>query len=235
MKSIWLIAISFLRQNLLGICVLLFYILFFSVVFTLLPHRKDDFEGFSVIFKQQACYGLLFSLFLCLSAVYQERKSRRILAVLSKGILRSEYLAGQILGAALFSAVYMVALEIEMRWFGLRFHFDPHTEGTIFATFVGALVASALALVCGSVFHPYIAAVVCSLLIAVPGGIARIIPQLSPMFPVSYVFYGIIGSNFEKGWQAGWLFLPFAALHLVVIWLVGSALFHKTDVTVTLE
>jgi hypothetical protein len=235
MRPIWLIATSFLRQNLLAICVLLFYIIFFSVVFTFIPHRKGELEGFSLIFKQQATYGLLFSIFLCLSAVYQERKSKRILAVLSKGILRSEYLAGQILGAALFAVIYCGALELEMRWFAFRFHFEPRTEGVIFATLIGALVASALALVCGSVLHPYIAAVVCSLLIAAPGGLAKVIPPLSPLFPVSHVFYGIIGSNFEKGWQAGWLFLPFALLHLLAIWLVGSALFHKTDVTVALD
>lgn len=235
MRPIWLIATTFLRQNLLAGSVLLFYIVFFGVVFTFIPHRNKDLEGFQLIFKQQASYGLLFSLFLCLSAVHQERKSRRILAVLSKGILRSEYLAGQMLGAALFALIYFTALNLEMRWFGFRFGFEPRTESVIIASFIGAVVASALALVCGSVLHPYIAALVCAMLLAIPGSVSRSVPPISPLFPVSHVFYGILGFNFEKGWQAGWLFLPFALVHLVVIWLAGSALFHRTDVTVSLE
>jgi hypothetical protein len=192
-------------------------------------------EGFELIFKQQASYGLLFSLFLCLSAVYQERKSRRILAVLSKGILRSEYLAGQMLGAALFAVIYFTALNLEMRWFGFRFGFEPRSEGVIVASLIAAIVASALALVCGSVLHPYIAALVCAMLLGIPGSIGRFVPAVSPLFPVSHVLYGIFSFNFEKAWQAGWLFLPFALVHLVVIWLMGSALFHRTDVTVSLE
>ena len=235
MRPIWLVATTFLRQNLLAGSVLLFYVVFFGVVFTFVPHRKGDMEGFQLIFKQQASYGLLFSVFLCLSAVYQERKSRRILAVLSKGILRSEYLAGQMLGTALFSLIYFAALNLEMRWFGFRFGFDPRSEGVIFASLIAAIVAGALALVCGSILHPYIAAAVCGLLLAVPGSVGRFVPPVSPLFPVSHVLYGIFSFNFEQGWQAGWLFLPFALVHLVAIWLVGSALFHRTDVTVSLE
>lgn len=235
MRPVWLIATAFLRQQLLALSILLFYIVFFTVVFTFIPHRNGDLEGFQLIFKQQASYGLLFSVFVCLSAVYQERKTRRILAVLSKGILRSEYLAGMLLGAAIFAAIYLVVLELAMLWFGHRFHFIPRSEGVLLAVFVASLSASALAIVCGSVMHPYVAAAVCAVLLAVPGAAARMLPHLSPAFPVSHVLYGIFAFNFDSGWTSGWLFVPFAAVHLVVIWLIGSALFHRTDVTVALE
>jgi hypothetical protein len=235
MRPIWLIAMAFLRQQRIALAVLMFYVLFFAVVFTLIPHRKGDMEGFNVIFKQQATYGLLFSVFVCLSAVYQERKTRRILAVLSKGILRSEYLAGLMLGSAIFVAIYLVALGVSIRWFGYYFQFEPRSEPVLLATFVAALVGSALALVCGAVLHPYVAAAVCGVLIAVPGVIAKILPQTSPLFPVSHVFQGILMFDFVTGWQAGWLFVPIALLHLAAIWVVGSALFHRTDVTVAAD
>ena len=235
MRPIWLIAAAFLRQQKMALAILLFYVLFFTVVFTLIPLRKGDLEGFSVIFKQQASYGILFSVFVCLSAVYQERKTRRILAVLSKGILRSEYLAGMMLGAAMLSATYLLALGIAMRWFGYYFQFDPRTEPVMLAAFIASLVGSALAMVCGAVMHPYIAAAVCGLLIAGPGVLTRFVPQLSPVFPVSHVFNGILSFDFSSGWQAGWLFTAFAGVHLVVIWLVGAALFHRTDVTVAAD
>ncbi len=68
-----------------------------------IPRERDELL---FIFKQVAVYVVVFSIFFGGSAIYNERKSRRILAVLSKGIARQQYLSGLIIGITIACGIY---------------------------------------------------------------------------------------------------------------------------------
>ncbi len=97
-KLVVLIAANFLaRASLAGL------ILFAWIVLTALAaggFGRDRAVAEDVVFyvQQQAIYICVFSAFLAADAIHNERKSRRILLVLSKAISRGEYLLAIILG-----------------------------------------------------------------------------------------------------------------------------------------
>src|SRR2546429_8464367 len=96
-KPILLIALNFVREQRWPIFVLLLWVVLLAVVrlFADLPRERDDLL---FIFKQIAIYVIAFSVFFGASAIYNERRSRRILGVLSKAVARDQYVAGLILG-----------------------------------------------------------------------------------------------------------------------------------------
>ncbi len=87
MKPILLIALNFVREQRWPIFVLLLWVVLLAVVglFADLPRERDDLL---FIFKQIAIYVIAFSVFFGASAIYNERRSRRILGVLSKAVGR---------------------------------------------------------------------------------------------------------------------------------------------------
>src|SRR5438477_12478472 len=100
MKPILLIAFNVLGEQRWPIVVLLLWVVLLAMVvlFADLPRERDDLL---FIFKEIAIYVIAFSVFFGASAIYNERRSRCILGVLSKALARDQYLAGLILGVAM--------------------------------------------------------------------------------------------------------------------------------------
>src|SRR3982750_3736622 len=109
MRPIWLIAENFVREQRIVLIVFVGWIFGFALFFGLFagPANAREYEG---LFQQQAIYGVVYGLIVALQTIHGERKSRRILAVLSKGIYRGEYIAGLMLGNALLTSIYMGCL-----------------------------------------------------------------------------------------------------------------------------
>src|SRR5256884_8299217 len=114
-KPILLIVLNFVREQGWPIFVLLLWVVLLAVVglFADLPRERDDLL---FIFKQIPIYVIAFSVFFGASAIYNERRSRRILGVLSKAVARDQYLAGLILGVTLACAIYCFALGVTATW-----------------------------------------------------------------------------------------------------------------------
>ncbi len=111
MKQIGLIAINFAREQRWPILVLMFWVVGFSV-YGLEVDLRTAREDVLFIFKQCAIYGIAFAVFFGASAIHNERKTRRILAVLSKSLSRGEYIAGLLSGIMLATGVYCLALGV---------------------------------------------------------------------------------------------------------------------------
>ena len=113
MKPVLLIAVNFVREQRWPIFVLLLWVLLLAFLGLFSPRQRDDLL---FVFKQVAVYVIAFSVFFGGSAIYNERKSRRILAVLSKSIARYQYLSGLVLGVTMTSGIYCFALGITGSW-----------------------------------------------------------------------------------------------------------------------
>ena len=64
------------------------------------------------LIKQHAAYAVLLGVTLASTAIHNERKTRRILAVLSKGISRWQYVAGMLMGTASVLVTYIACLGV---------------------------------------------------------------------------------------------------------------------------
>src|SRR5690242_15486374 len=103
MIPVLLLAKSFIRQNR---WLLIAFVLwpFLLGAFTWSPeHRANKTEAMEIL-QQEVFYGVAVVAFLASSAVYNEKRSRRIIGVLSKGISRGQYLCGLLLACAGFAA-----------------------------------------------------------------------------------------------------------------------------------
>ena len=115
MRAILLIAVNFVREQRWPIFVLLLWVLLLAFL-GLIADIQRQREDLLFIFKQVAVYVVVFSVFFGGSAIHNERKSRRILAVLSKAVGRQQYLSGLVLGVTIACTIYCFALGITGSW-----------------------------------------------------------------------------------------------------------------------
>src|ERR1700738_3219775 len=108
MIPILLLAQSFIRQNR---WLLLAFVLwpFLLGAFVWSPHHGAARDDVSAIMQQELFYGVAVVAFLASSAIYNEKRSRRIIGVLAKAVSRAQYLLGIVLGTACFAVVYFAA------------------------------------------------------------------------------------------------------------------------------
>jgi hypothetical protein len=108
MIPVLLIAKSFVRQNRWLLVVLVVWPLLWGAL-DWAPHRMASESDVTELLQQEVFYGIVVVTFLTSSAIYNDKRSRRIVGVLSKGISRGQYLTGLALGGVSFAAFYFVA------------------------------------------------------------------------------------------------------------------------------
>src|SRR5207253_10931706 len=110
-----------------------------------------------------------FSVFFGASAIYNERRSRRILGVLSKAVARDQYLAGLILGVTLACAIYCFALGVTATWTLGGAGFPISQVWFLMLCLVAACVlAGTVALMFSTFLHPFLAAGAAALVLGLP-------------------------------------------------------------------
>jgi len=142
MMRVWLIAVNVVREQRWFLLLMFGYIAGSTGLMYFAERREDDVL---LVFKQEAVYGTLFSVLIAASLIQGERKTRRIIAVLSKAVSRREYVAGAIAGVNLATAIFYGAV------FASLFVLFPHvawgTAGTLLAHLMTAsLLASVVTL-----------------------------------------------------------------------------------------
>ena len=115
MKAVVLIALSFVREQRWPILVLLLWVWVLALMGLKADFRTQR-DDMLVVFKAVSVYVVFFSMFFGGSAIYAERRSRRILAVISKAISRQRYLSALVLGVAMASAINCFALGLTGSW-----------------------------------------------------------------------------------------------------------------------
>src|SRR5437870_507112 len=88
-----LITANFFREQRILLSLMLAYVVVGGGTLALLAQAPDA-DDVVFLIKQHAAYAVLLGVTLASTAIHNERKTRRILAVLSKGISRWQYVAG---------------------------------------------------------------------------------------------------------------------------------------------
>ncbi len=234
MRPVWLIALNFAREQRLTLFVLLGWLVVFAAMYSIWdPHDHGDLVMF---FRQFAAYAVILSVLVSAQGFHNDRKARRMVAVLAKGITRSQYLAGHTLGCALFSAGYLLAFGAVQLWFGFYFGIEVRLAGTLIAIWAASVLASVIALVFACFLPPLLVSIVTLLAVVAPVVVMPLLPRgVSVLLPIAHVSRHLLHYEYAVGWTGGWAYLPIAVVQILLCWLLASAIFHRQDVTAAVE
>jgi ABC-type transport system involved in multi-copper enzyme maturation permease subunit len=238
MRAVWLIAVNFLREQRWPILVLLLWVAGSSIA-TGLGVGGLAFSDVLFFLKSQAVYGIAFIAFLASAAIHNERKSRRILAVLSKGVRRREYIAGLLLGVLLAGAIYVFAMGAAGTFMFRTAGLPVRQLWAVMALLMTALiVTSTVAMFFSTFLTPLFAAVATAFALGTPAVAARIAGGgWTRVLPVYELMSIIINFSVDTatGWSAIWSIVLWSLVDSVVLWLAASWLFSYRDISVAIE
>lgn len=235
MKPVWLIAGNFVREQRWPILILLGWVALLSAAAGLSDLRRSPDDVF-MLFQQVAVYILVFSLFFGASAIRNELRTRRILAVLSKGISRRQYIAGLLLGIVTAVVVYCLALGAAGSWVlpqagvpAARFWF------LLAGLLAASLLTACLALFFSIFMHPLLATGATVVIVGAPLLVAAIWHSpWAAVIPVYGILQGFLdlaaGGTALRGWMVG-----LALGETGGLWLASAWLFSWKDVAVAVE
>jgi len=232
MKAVKLIAANYLREQRWAVILLLTWVVLSAVLSSFGQLERGDVLFF---LKQQAVYGVAFCTFLSASSIYNERRSRRILGVLSKGVERRQYLAGLVGGVLLAAVIYLGAMGV----FGsMLFSAAGLPIVQLWELLVLLLVAcavSATSALLFATFLPPIIAVACSVLaFGVGVGLAQM--EVTRCFLPVYTLVGAITSYPDSPrWTPEWAPAIWGAVQTVALWLGALWIFERRDIAVAVE
>lgn len=236
MKAVILIAVNFVREQRWPIFVILLWVLLLAFL-GLVSDSQREREDLLFIFKQVAVYVVLFSIFFGGSATYNERKSRRILAVLSKGVARRQYLSGLIIGVAISCCIYCFSLGLTGSWTLGQAGFPVSQVWFLMACLIAACVlAATIALMFSTFLNPFFAAGATGILLGLPFLLARSLSSwVGYSIPVIALTGTIMKASFKFPGARDWFPLVLAVGETVFFWMIGAWIFTRVDVAVAVE
>ena len=233
MRVILLLATNFARTQWIAASIMTVYLAAIGVVFGW-HERQPDARFF---LEWHSYYVILLVTMLAIPAIWSERKSRRILAVLSKGIGRWQYLGGILFGCGMISAWLCFVVGAVSVWL---FHKGGgHASGVPAFTlvlFLCSVTAAAVALFCSVFLHPLLAAVATLVILLLPlatEGAGWYPP--GELFPVTAVIRVLRDFQFQRLGGGIWTIAAGALLEAIFFWVAASMAFRRRDVTILPE
>ncbi len=232
MRAVWLIATNYLREQRWAIILLLIWLVGSASLAAVGKFSADDALDF---LKLQAGYGVAFSAFLAASAIHNERRSRRILAVLSKGIERGQYLAGLIAGVLLGAFLYCLFMgafgSIMFRAVGLPL-------AALWYLLALVMVACALSATTAMLFATLVPPLVAIALTAITLGFGFGVAQTGltrNLLPVGALMISLSRYDLHSGLSPQWDTLAWGVAQALVLWLLATRIFLRRDIAVAVE
>ncbi len=231
-----LIAANFLRQHRWPVL-----IMFAWIVLTALAaggFGRDRVVADDVVFyvEQQAIYICVFSAFLAADAIHNERKSRRILLVLSKAVSLWEYLLAILVGTWTMAIAYTLLFGLCGVWLTAR---ATVSSGPIWSMVLlvaaGSALAASVALFFSTFLNPYVAVALTFGFFAAPGLMHAQQHSWSFWFPGLPLLVEVVHFSFRSGWSAGASVMTIAILQSVLFWMLAAVVFNRRDIAVPVE
>jgi hypothetical protein len=231
-RPILLIAINYIRTQWLALVIMTVYLFGIGGVFSLNQQRPE------VLFfiRSQPLYLIFLALMLALPAIQADRKSKRIVAVLSKGIHRWQYLGGILVGCGLVTVFFTFLIWATAYFLCLRGGY-PTSGLTLLSMALCScgIAAAAAGLLYSTFLHPLLATAAATATLLLPimmrnTGVHA--PRI--LFPVSWLVDVIVGYRF--GGTAGLATITVCAVMLTFLfWIAAVFTFARRDVTISPE
>ena len=187
--------------------------------------------------RQQAIYVIALGAMVMAPAIQNERKSRRVLSVLSKGIHRWQYLGGLLCGTMMITGIFCLAVGLSALWLTRQASMPLTGLAELMLVLFSACVAGAsTALFCSTFLHPFLALPATAVLLFFP-----VAAEASGWYPPHYFFpvfsalRVVLSFTFRKPGSGLWSIGIASLIHAAVFWIAASAIFARQDVTVTTE
>jgi ABC-type transport system involved in multi-copper enzyme maturation permease subunit len=189
------------------------------------------------IFKQVAVYVVLFSVFFGGSAIYNERKTRRILAVLSKAVGRQQYLSGLVLGVTMACGIYCLSLGITGSWTLGQAGFPIAQVWFLMLCLIAAcMLAGTVALMFSTFLNPFFAAGATAAVLGLPVLIGRTaLASWASAMPVYGLTLTVMKASFTAPGDELWFPIALAVLETIVFWVLAARIFARVDIAVAVE
>src|SRR5947209_15485870 len=233
MRAVILLGLNFARAQWIAVAVMLAYLLGIAQVFRMHAHPSD------VLFflRWHAGYALFLSMGLTAPVLQVERKSRRILAVLSKGIHRWQLLGWFLCGSTIIAAVFSGLIGAIAGW--LCRETGAPSDALIpvtLALFCCSVAAAATGLLFAVFLHPFLATLASSVVLSLPLFLEPL--GYSPgwrIFPAAWMIHFLLSFKFLPTGKEIWEISAAALCQIVVFWMIAAAIFSRRDVTISPE
>jgi ABC-type transport system involved in multi-copper enzyme maturation permease subunit len=234
-RAILLIAVNFVREQRWPIFVLLLWVLLLAFL-GLIADIQRQREDLLFIFKQVAVYVVVFSVFFGGSAIHNERKSRRILAVLSKAVGRQQYLSGLVLGVTIACTIYCFALGITGSWTLGEAGFSVQQVWFLMLYLIAAsMLAGTIALMFSTFLNPFFAAGASAMVLGLPAVAAHLGAPWEYVIPAYSLSAAVLKSSFKPSGDVLWFPLGLAVVETIVFWVLAARIFERMDIAVAVE
>ncbi len=236
MRPVSLIAANFLREHRWPVLILFAWIIL--TAFAAGGFGRDRVIPDDVVFyvQQQALYICVFSAFLAADAIHNERKSRRILLVLSKAISRGEYLLAVVLGTCVMAVAYALIFGLCGVWLTARAALPSGPLwSVVMLVMAGSVAAATVAMFFSTFLNPYVATAVTLLLFCAPGALHAQRHAWLVWLPGLPILANLLHFNFRPDWTANWIAAILALLDSVLFWMAAAAVFNRRDIAVPVE
>jgi len=236
MRKVLLLAANFLREHRWPVILLFGWIILLALASADLgrPRAAPDDVAFYIV--QQAIFICIFSAFLAADAVNNDRKSKRILLVLSKAVTRGEYLLAPVLGTLAAAIAYAVFYWLCSLWLADRAALPTASLWAIVLLAIGgSLVAATVALFFSTFLNPYVAVAATVLLVTAPGALHAQRHPWSAWLPGFPILVQIVNFKPALEWTLSWKALLLTVPQAVFFWAMAAAVFRHRDITVPVE
>jgi len=184
-----------------------------------------------VFIQQQASFAVLFAVVFAAAAIHQDRRSRRILSILSKSIRRSQYIAGILLGVWSFIAIYDASAILTLRLvaptstaYGLKL---------LVPAYFAAVASSATTIVFTTFLPPFFATIAAGIVLGFPA-ILDILHIHAPAY-LSPSYFLLLDLTVGREHVFRPDLLLYALIHSLVFWALASIIFSYRDIAVAIE
>jgi len=234
MRAMFLIGVNFARTQWIALAVMSAYVIGIGGVYRLHTQREE------VLFflRWHAGYAIFLATMLAIPALQMERKTRRILAVLSKGIYRWQYMGGILCGCAMISALFCLLIGGTAAWVGQEGGIATDGLGPVMLALFCCCVASAATGLFFAVFlHPLLAMAATSIILALPLALDQAgLHAPWAFFPVAGLFQMLWTTfHFQPGVDGVPTLIVAALCQTLFFWMATALIFSRRDVTISPE
>lgn len=234
MRQVRLIAINFAREQRWPILVLMLWVVVLNL--SGLLRLQTSGEDVLFLFKQVAVYGVAFAVFFGSSAIHNERKTRRILSVLSKSVGREKYIGGLLCGIVFALSIFCFAMALTGTWMLGPAGFPvARVWFLMLCLMTASVLAAAVAVLFSTFLNPLFATLSAIAVMAIPLAAMLFNSQLASAIPVFSLVELVLRASFSENWIPRWTLLLLALLESGVCWAAASWIFSRRDIAVAVD
>jgi hypothetical protein len=234
MRAIFLIGINFVRTQWIALAVMCTYVLGIAGIYRV--HTQRDEILFFL--RWHAGYAIFFATMIAIPALQTERKTRRILAVLSKGIHRWQYLCGLLCGCTMISALFCLLIGVTAAWLGQQGRIPTDGLAAIMMLlFSCCLFSVSVGLFFATFLHPLLATAATSAVLALPLIFLQFELRVAWAFFPAGALFKTLWTSFQFHSMGNSLntLIASAIIQALLFWIAASLVFGRRDVTISPE